>query len=86
LVRFLWLVSPTFKAKFQFRPVPSIGDPSEVEQYGDVRRRISSYCLSADNADDIQNTFFFARGDDRTDYNEWLAKFRERAVDGTEGN
>jgi hypothetical protein len=83
-VQVLWLVSPTFKAKFQGEPVPSIGDPSEVEQYREVLRRISSYCLDTDNANDMKNTFFggpLATGDRaQTDYNAWLERFKDRAV------
>ncbi len=91
LVRALWLVSPTFKAKFQRQPVPSIGDASELEQYRAVLRRISDYCLDPANASDMKNTFFggadpanAARAE--PEYNEWLEKFCERAVGGKEGN
>lgn len=83
LVRALWLVSPTFKAKLLRQPVPSIGDATEVEHYRAVLRRISDYCLDPANADDMMNTFL---GPSKPEYNEWLAKFRERAIGGTEGN
>lgn len=91
LVQALWLVSPTFKAKFLRQPVPSIGDASEVDKYSAVLRQISTYCLDPANANDMKNTFFGGAGPASAakaepEYNEWLAKFRERAVVGTEGN
>jgi len=85
LVRALWLVSPTFKAKFETDRVPSIGDASEVEQYRAVLRRISDYCLDPANANDMKNTFFrgadpaSAPGADR-DYDAWRTRFQDRAV------
>jgi hypothetical protein len=85
LVQALWLTSPTFKAKFQLQPVPSIGDATEVEHYRAVLRQISSYCLSAANAADMKETFFgganpATRERAPTDYNDWLTRFQDRAV------
>jgi hypothetical protein len=85
LIQVLWLVSPTFKAKFQGEPVPKIGDPSEVEQYREVLRRISSYCLDTENANVMKDTFFGGADPEIRErapglYDAWLQKFRDRAV------
>jgi hypothetical protein len=86
LVQVLWLVSPTFKAKFRRESVPSIGEPSEVEQYREVHRRISSYCLDTKNANVMKYIFFGGADPEIRErapglYDAWLQKFRDRAVD-----
>jgi hypothetical protein len=85
LIQVLWLVSPTFKAKFQGETVPKIGDPSEVEQYREVLRRISSYCLDTENANVMKDIFFGGADPEIRErapglYDAWLQKFRDRAV------
>ena len=91
LVQALWLVSPTFKAKFQRRPVPSIASAGEVEQYRAMLRQISTYCLDPNNADDMKNTFFggadsATRRRAKEEYDKWLTDFRQRTIATTEGN
>jgi hypothetical protein len=88
-------VSPTFfqEIKECAKPASSrqkLSDEDRTRQLEEIRERVSRYCLDPANAADMKETFFggadpATREKAETDYNEWLAKFRERAVGGTEG-
>ena len=91
IVRALWLVSPTVKARFEGRPIPALGRAEELEQYRAALTQISLYCLDPNNADHMRNTFFggadpATRGRAREEYDRWLTDFRQRTIATTEGN
>jgi hypothetical protein len=94
IIKALWCVSPAYRNEVRQIDTPAdqrtkITDQEINDGMQEILNTIRDYCLSADNATNMRNTFFgganpatAARAP--TDYNDWLTEFQDRAVGGTE--